>query len=384
MTVLLLFCVALLLLPDLYIAAVPLRGAPLVWTLLCAAPTLVALVLLAAWSAGHAGELSVRIFFFILLCVALPKLCFVALSLAGRAAGLALPRAAAVGDGAGLLVAGILCAAFLYGSAAGWRRLVVRHAEIAFPTLPAAFDGYRIVHLSDLHAGSYGTDSRFIERLVGRVNDLDADIILFTGDAVNTAAGELEPFMEPLARLRARDGVCSVLGNHDYCTYRRYERPDGAARNLEEVKRRERALGWELLLDTHRMIRRGTDSIALAGVENISYSHFPRRGDLARALEGIPEGLFTILMSHDPSHWRREVLPTSSVALTLSGHTHAMQLEVAGCSPSAWVYPEWGGLYEEGGRRLFVSRGVGGTIPFRLGAWPRIDVITLRRGGLDR
>ena len=205
------------------------------------------------------------------------------------------------------------------------------------------------------------------------------DLIVFTGDLVNSAPSELDPFGEVLSRLEAPDGVFSVLGNHDYCEYNRYETSDGAARNLALLKQRERQFGWRLLLNEHRLIRRDRACIALVGVENDSRPPFPSRGDLKRAMDGLPEGMFKVLLSHDPTHWRREVLPTTDIQLTLSGHTHAMQLKIGGFSPSAWSYPEWGGLYREGERILLVSLGVGGTVPFRLGAWPEINAITLER-----
>ena len=186
--------------------------------------------------------------------------------------------------------------------------------------------------------------------------------------------------MQALSRLRATDGVCSVIGNHDYCEYGPSGSPGGAEFDFEEVKRRQRELGWEVLLNESRTIRRGTDSLVVLGVENIGRPPFPSRGDLRQAMSGVGDGAFTILLSHDPSHWRREVLPETNVRLTLSGHTHAMQFRLGGFSPCSWVFAEWEGLYREGDRMLFVSSGAGGTAPFRLGAWPRIEVLTLRRG----
>ena len=138
-------------------------------------------------------------------------------------------------------------------------------------------------------------------------------------------------------------------------------------------------MGWRLLRDGNVVLRRGGDCMALIGVENTGRPPFPARGDLGKALEGVPAEAFKILLSHDPSHWRSEVLPATDIDLTLSGHTHAVQLRVGGFSPARWVYPEWGGLYREGDRALHVSVGAGGTVPFRLGAWPEITILTLRR-----
>ena len=250
------------------------------------------------------------------------------------------------------------------------------------PHLPAAFDGYRIAHISDLHLGTYGRDTAFVHRFVGRVNALRPDAVLFTGDLVNVSAAEAEPYVGLLARLSAPDGVTSVLGNHDYCEYGRYATRDGALRQRDMVVEYEREMGWQLLRDSSVVVRRGADSIALIGVENTGRPPFPARGNLKKAMCGLQEGIFKILLTHDPSHWRSEVLPATDIDLTLSGHTHAVQLRIGGFSPARWVYPEWGGLYVEGGRALHVSVGVGGTVPFRLGAWPEIDIVTLRRGGV--
>ena len=211
------------------------------------------------------------------------------------------------------------------------------------------------------------------------VNDLHPDLIVFTGDLVNSSADELDNFMEILPQLRAKDGVYSILGNHDYCEYHHYDTPDGARSNLREVIRRERGFGWDVLLNEHRFIHRGTDSIAIIGVENEGKPPFPSFADLPKAMKGVSDDVYKILLSHDPSHWRREVLPETDIQLTLSGHTHAMQLMIGNFSPAQWAYREWGGAYQEDKHMLYVSLGIGGTVPFRFGAWPEINVITLKR-----
>lgn len=381
MILLFLLLTALLVLPDLYVWLGYLRGsAPPAWSALYWLPTLASLTLLGCWAAGCGSETTMRLFFILLLAAAFPKLLFAACSLAGRGLAIFAPRAAAVCNGAGVVAALALCLTLLYGLTGGWHRLTVRETEIAFANLPDAFDGYRIAHLSDLHAGSYGLKSRFIERLVEEVGARHPDIVLFTGDLVNTAPEELDPHMQALARLRAPDGTYSVLGNHDYCEYRRYDTDGGAARSLEALKERQARMGWQLLLNEHRTIRRGAESIELIGVENDSRPPFPSRGDLRNAMRGVAAERFKILLSHDPTHWRREVLPATDIDLTLSGHTHAMQLRIGRFSPASWLYAEWGGLYREGAQTLYVSTGIGGTAPFRLGAWPAIEIITLRKG----
>lgn len=372
--------VLLLALPDLYIWFVFVRGSVSAgWSVAYWIPTALACATIVWWIAGSHSEGSIRLFFSLLMCVAVPKAAFVLVSLAGRGIGLFVPRAAAVGNAVGLGLALLVCGAFAYGLARGWKRLQIKEITLVSNALPAAFDGYRIVQLSDLHVGTFGGDTTYIRQLVERIDSLHPDLIVFTGDLVNASADELDPYGDLLSQLRAPDGVYSVLGNHDYCTYRRYDTPDGAARDLAELKRRQRAFGWELLLNENRTIRRGADSIVLVGVENIGRPPFPSRGNLSQALRGTADGSYKILLSHDPSHWRREILPRSDIRLTLSGHTHGMQLMVFGLSPIRWSYPEWGGAYyTDDGRVLFVSLGAGGTVPFRFGAWPEINLITLR------
>lgn len=374
--------VLLLLLPDLYIwntfvrGAIPAAGSIAYWI-----PAALACATVIAWFAGIHTDWTIRLFFGLLVCVALPKALFTLVSLVGRGIGTFAPHAATVGNTIGIGLALLVCGAFLYGFVHGWKRLQTKEIEIVSADLPAAFDGYRIVQFSDLHIGTFGNDTTYVRRLVERIQHLHPDMIVFTGDLVNASTEELDPYGSLLSQLRATDGVFSVLGNHDYCTYRRYDTDDGAAFNVAELKRRQRAFGWDLLLNEHRTIRRGSDSIVLVGVENDSQPPFPAHGDLEAALQGVAAGSYKILLSHDPSHWRREVLPGSDIQLMLSGHTHGMQLKIGRFSPSRWSYPEWGGLYHDNeGRTLFVSLGVGGTVPFRFGAWPEIDLITLRSG----
>lgn len=267
-----------------------------------------------------------------------------------------------------------------YGFFFGWRHVIVRRATCTSPLLPKAFDGYKVLQLSDIHIGTYLRNRKFIDRLVTLVNAQHADLIVFTGDLVNVSADEVIPFQHALSQIKAPDGVFSIMGNHDYCEYV----PDKSERTVEKnqtvLKYLEGKIGWHLLLNEHVLISKpGSEPIALIGVENISRPPFPDYGDLKKAMEGLPKGMFKILLSHDPSHWRRGVLHQTDIALTLSGHTHAGQMRVGHWSPSKAAYQEWGGKYTEDGSMLYVSTGIGGTVPFRLGAWPEINVITLKR-----
>ena len=279
-----------------------------------------------------------------------------------------------IGIKASVVVSGLVILTFIYGMTIGFHKLQVKSEVIEFEELPAGFDGYRIVQLSDFHLGSYSRSSDFPARVVDSVLALNPDLIVFTGDLVNTSADEAETFLKDLARLHAPDGVFSVSGNHDYG----FDKTD-VDNNFARICDLEKAAGWTMLNNANTVIRHGADSLYLAGVENTSKSFFISRGDLPKALEGIPEGAFTILLTHDPKHWRSEVLPASDVNLTLSGHTHAMQLKLFGLSPAALMFKEWGGKYSEGSRTLFVSEGIGGILPFRIGSYPQINVITLKK-----
>lgn len=267
-----------------------------------------------------------------------------------------------------------------YGFFFGWRHIVVRSATCRSSLLPSSFDGYRILQLSDIHIGTFLRNRPFVDKLVEVVNAQAADLVVFTGDLVNVSADELIPFQHVLRQIHAPDGVYSIMGNHDYCEYGADKSLRNVVRNQHVLHYMEEKMGWHLLRNEHVTISRGNgEAIALIGVENSSRPPFPDYGDLPRAMQGLRQGMFKILLTHDPSHWRREVLGKTDIALTLSGHTHAGQLRIGKFSPARWAYNEWGGKYVEGGSMLHVSLGVGGTVPFRLGAWPGVNVITLRR-----
>lgn len=267
-----------------------------------------------------------------------------------------------------------------YGFFFGWRHLVVRSATCTSPLLPQAFDGYRVVQLSDIHIGTFLRNRSFVDKMVRAVNAQRPDLVVFTGDLVNVSAQEIIPFQHALKQIHARDGVFSVMGNHDYCEYVEDKSESNIRKNQTVLRYLEQKIGWRLLMNEHVTLQRDGASIDLVGVENISRPPFPDYGDLEKALEGTVAGTFKILLSHDPSHWRRAVLRNTDIALTLSGHTHAGQFSLGRFSPAKWAYSEWGGKYTEDGAMLYVSTGIGGTVPFRFGAWPGIDIIQLKRG----
>lgn len=279
-----------------------------------------------------------------------------------------------LGKKASLLLSASVILICIYGMAVGFHRLVITETSVECHDLPAAFDGYRIVHLSDFHLGSYMRHSKMPGRVAGLVAELKPDMVVFTGDLVNTDASEAEAFSASLSHITAPDGVYSVSGNHDYGFDKgRIEE------SFKELCSIEEKAGWKMLNNTGTTIRRGADSLFVIGVENTSKTFFISRGNLQKALEGIPEGAFKILLTHDPGHWRSEVLPASDIQLTLSGHTHAMQFKAFGLSPARLVFKEWSGLYEASGRSLYVSEGIGGIFPFRFGSYPQISVLTLRK-----
>ena len=268
-------------------------------------------------------------------------------------------------------------AAVLYGSLIERNTFKVKEIELSYTNLPEGFRGYRIVHISDIHARSFSKREKSLQRAADKINALDPDMIAFTGDLITMTPDELDNISAALSGLEAKDGVFSVLGNHDYCMYSDMSQTE-KQKCLEELIRKEGEMGWDLILNEHRIIRKGQDSIAVIGVENTSPSkHFPSRGDLNKASEGT-EGMFRILLTHDPMHWEAEITG-KDYPLTLSGHTHAMQVSIFGWSPSSLIFRHHKGLYTEGNQNIYVNKGLGETIfPARIGARPEITLITLK------
>ncbi|MGL4853032.1 MAG: metallophosphoesterase [Phocaeicola sp.] len=266
----------------------------------------------------------------------------------------------------------------LHGSVKGIANFQVREVTIHSHELPKGFDGYRMVQFSDFHAGSWTGNKEAVDRAVQLINDQKPDIILFTGDLVNNLASEIDEFSAQFSQLESRDGIYSVLGNHDYSPYIKWDSEEAQTANLHSLIEKQESMGWRLLNNEHTILRCNNDSIALVGVENIGRPPFPSHGDLAKALKGT-NGMYKVLLSHDPTHWRRDVLPNSDVQLTLAGHTHNMQFQIGHFQPSRFAYKEHNGLYEEQGQTLFVNIGLGYIMfPMRIGAWPEIAVITLK------
>jgi predicted MPP superfamily phosphohydrolase len=283
-------------------------------------------------------------------------------------------------------IAAIPFASLLYGMYKGKYNFKVLNYTLYFNDLPDAFDGYRITQISDIHSGSFDNKEK-IEYAVDLVNEQKGDTILFTGDLVNNKATEMDSWMETFSRLNAKDGVFSILGNHDYGDYVEWESDQAKLNNVEDLKKVHSKLGWDLLLNEHRFLERNGERIALVGVENWGAGGFKKMGDLDLAGKGLSPQEFKVLMSHDPSYWQEKIKNDgNNYHLTLSGHTHGMQfgIEIPGWfkwSPVQYRYENWAGIYEEFGRYINVNRGFGYlAYPGRVGIWPEISVIELRKG----
>lgn len=371
----------LMVLPDLYIWLSFVRGAVApVWSLLYWLPFVLTLLGVLAFMMGYANHFVLKCTLFLFLVFALPKILFAVFALGGKLLSLLHVRFMYIGIGAAVVVSFCAFIMSLYGFVWGWQRMEVRTVAVGLRNLPNAFEGYRIVQISDLHLGTFGNDTTLMHTMVEKVNSLHPDMVVFTGDLVNTSPTEAQPFLAVLSQLRACDGVYSILGNHDYSTYHPDKSASGRLQRLEQLVNLQQSMGWHLLRDAHAVVRRAGDSLVIAGVENVARPPFPSRGDLKKALKGVDSEACVVLLSHDPMHWRREVLAdATNVGLTLSGHTHAMQFKVHKFSPAQWIYDEWGGHYVENERHLVVSTGAGSNIPFRFGAWPEVVEIVLHQ-----
>ncbi|MBN8567219.1 MAG: metallophosphoesterase [Flavobacteriales bacterium] len=282
-------------------------------------------------------------------------------------------------------VAAVPFLSLLYGMTKGKYNFKVIKQTLFFPDLPNSFDGMTITHISDIHSGSFD-DPEKILYAVNLINEQNSDMILFTGDIVNTHATEMHPWIDTFKKIHdPKFGKFSVLGNHDYGEYIDWPTQKEKDDNFLAIKDLHRQIDFKLLMNEHIKLKNGTDEIAVVGVENWGKS-FKKAGDLLKASNGLSQTDFKILMSHDPSHWEYEVKNHSThYHLTLSGHTHGLQfgIEIPGIikwSPVQYVYKQWAGLYENVGRYIYVNRGFGfHAYPGRVGIWPEITVIELKK-----
>lgn len=285
---------------------------------------------------------------------------------------------------AGVFFGAIPFVTLMYGLVRNPYRYKVFTEKVTLPTLPDALRGLRIVQISDIHSGSF-TFKEPVKEAIQMINDLKPDIILFTGDLVNERADEMDRFTDVFDKISAPYGVYSVLGNHDYGDYHRWESPEAKEQNLEKLKETHRKMGWTLLNNENRILEINGESVAIIGVENYSaHPRFPKYGDLTKAREGADEASLKLLLSHDPSHWKEEVTTEhNDIHITFSGHTHGMQfgVEIPGWikwSPIQYVYKQWAGLYQHEHQYLYVNRGLGfHGYPGRVGILPEITCIEL-------
>lgn len=354
-------------------------------------PTVLFIFIISFYKAIPTGKLTplFNTTFNIFLTLFVTKLVFVLVIFLGDffrlvafAIGSSLPRSQTISKVA-LLLAAFTFFWFVFGVTRGKYHYKVRRTRLFFDDLPESFDGFTITQISDIHSGSL--DSRKgVQRGIDLINKQQSDLFVFTGDLVNNEAAEIEPWIPFFNQINAPLGKFSILGNHDYGDYMRWNHIDEKVKNLERLKINHQKLGFRLLLDEHVLIQKGEESIALIGIENWGIG-FGQRGNLNKALKGINPKSIKILLSHDPSHWDAEVKNNPTIInLTLSGHTHGMQfgIEFMGFkwSPVKYRYPNWAGLATENGRYLYVNRGFG-FLGFtgRVGIWPEITVIELRK-----
>lgn len=284
-----------------------------------------------------------------------------------------------------LIAAGLLTLSIIYGVFVGKYNFKVREETIVFKDLPEGFDGLKVLQISDLHVGSWDNKDA-IEKGIEIINQQEYDILLFTGDFVNTLATEADPWIETLQKIKTpKYGKYAVLGNHDYGEYVKWDTEAAKEANFIAIKNNIEKSGFQLLLNKNVVVKNNSDSIYLLGVENWGLN-FKKAGDLKKTSENVPANAFKIVMTHDPSHWDAEIVNhQQKYQLTLSGHTHGMQFgfdipKVLEWSPAKYIYPEWGGLYNKGHQYIYVNRGFGfHAYSGRVGIWPEITVLELKK-----
>ena len=325
------------------------------------------------------------IYLLLLGLIAIPKLLYMLCSVSGLTFSKLLHRKSAkhpaknYGNLIGLICVPVIWYIILYGSFIGFNKVEVNRQTFASPDLPKAFDGYKVVLFSDAHVGSYTAWNEYVlKQAIDNINAQHPDMIVYTGDIQNTQPQDIYRHMDVLSSLKAKDGIYSILGNHDYGDYICGNTAKKVA-NMRETMSLEKQMGWTLLMNEHRYIDRGKSHIIIAGMENDGDGiHFPQKGDIKKTLKGIDDDDFVLLLEHDPSSWRRKIIPDGRAQLTLSGHTHKMQFALFDWCPISLTGKEVSGWYTEGQQSLFVSAGLGGLIPFRFGAPGEIVVITLK------
>jgi len=323
------------------------------------------------------------IYLILLGLIAIPKAVYMLCSIIGLGFSRLLRRKGQKGKNygnlLGILAVPVIWYILFYGSFIGFQKLEVNRQTFSSKDLPQNFNGYKIVLFSDAHIGSYTTKNQWIlKRAIDSINAQKPDLIIFAGDLQNIQPQELYPHMDILKTLKAKDGIYSILGNHDYAEYVGYDDARKVA-NCRETISLERQLGWTLLLNEHRTITKGKQHIIIAGMENDGDGKkFPQKGNIKKTLKGVGDNEFILMLEHDPSAWKRKIIPDGRSQLTLSGHTHRMQFAIFGWCPMELTGKEFNGWYHKDNQHLFVTAGLGGLIPFRFGATGEIVVLTLK------
>lgn len=322
-----------------------------------------------------------NLFLLLMMLTCVPKILFSILSL--------IPK---VGPYLGIAAAIGIVYIVIYGITAGFSQFTVREVTFESKDVPRSFDGYRIAQFSDAHVGSFrGPYAHLLKESIDKINSLKPDLVCFVGDIENFSPEELIPHREAFSSLRARDGVMTIMGNHDYSSYISVSEAERRAL-VQQTRDVQRSFGWDMLVNEHRTIHRADDSICIIGEENWGLSPFPQYGNIRQAVKGAPiDGTFCVMLSHDPNAWLRHILPVFRPAITLSGHTHGTQFSLFGWSPSSMVYDQWGHEYymqpagtvsrQPSGDRptlLSVSTGFGGNFPFRFNMPREVVLITLK------
>ena len=325
------------------------------------------------------------IYLLLLGIIAIPKLVFMLCSVTGLTFSKLLHKKSAkhpannYGNLIGLICVPVIWYVVLYGSFIGFNKVEVNRQTFASPDLPKAFDGYKVVLFSDAHVGSYtARNEHVLKKAIDNINAQHPDMIVYTGDIQNTQPQDIYRHMDVLSSLKAKDGIYTILGNHDYGDYICGNTARKVA-NMRETMSLEKQMGWTLLMNEHRYIDRGKSHIIIAGMENDGDGiRFPQKGDIKKTLKGVDDDDFVLMLEHDPSSWRRKIIPDGRAQLTLSGHTHKMQFALFDWCPMSLTGKEVNGWYTEDEQSLFVTAGLGGLIPFRFGAPGEIVVITLK------
>lgn len=364
----------------------------LVTVVLCWALLIVALII--PHRSSHSDISPIMWMLFTFASIYIPKLIYVICSAIGRIFRSAKNRKPInYGAPVGLFIGVFIFISMWWGVIFTRNDIEVKDVSIESEKIPSDFNGFRIALFSDLHTGTWGNDTSFVSKMVEEINDLNPDMIIFSGDIVNRSTQELQPFRNVLSRLHAKEGVYAVRGNHDYGDYMDWDSEDDHKANNILLGDWLRAMNWDVLDNEHRYIVRGTDSIAIIGVENWGDPPFKQYGNLKKAYpeedgKSLHDEKYKILVSHNPAHWDMEVRKESNIDLTVSGHTHAMQIMADfgnwRWSPAKWRYEHWGGLYTDSvsskyPMQLYVNIGSGEVgIPSRIGATPEITLFTLR------